>query len=377
MSNVRPDTLEILMRDGVLIPCFQPLVNMQTLTCCGAEILTRFHHPTDGILTPASFISPHTPEAQLSGLTQLLMSRVSQKLTTFCFPPHFMLTFNIVPDTLSRPWLLPACQMLLAKKVSVTLELTEQRPLTGDMMQLRRAISRLQDAGVRLAIDDFGTGYAGLSMLMNSGGDYIKIPREFIAASADNPRAEGVIGNILHLAATMNMTVIAEGVESRAQVEQLMAMGISLFQGACFSMPLCFSDFILYLRNSPQTVGPDTACRGSGRALSRSLLYHCARLHRLSPRETEVLVSTAQGEDVTLNAPSGESRSPKTFSAHKRNAYRKIGVKNDVGLIHYLYWLNENCRREGLLTARMRDIRPVPGAHPDRVPVPETGSSGG
>ncbi|HCR3451243.1 TPA: EAL domain-containing protein [Citrobacter werkmanii] len=347
MTRIHPDTLRMLIHNGNIIPYFQPIINVRTGTCCGAEVLTRLRHPPDGIITPDQFISHDTPETTLSMLTQALMAAVTRELETFCFPPRFMLTFNIVPDTLSASWLLPACQKLSAHNVSVTLELTEQRPLTGDLNRLKESLSRLQAAGVRLAIDDFGTGYAGLSMLLHSGGDYIKIPREFITASPDNPRAGCVTGNILHLADVMRMDVIAEGVESQQCAEQLFAMGIFLFQGALFSMPLPFGDFIIYMRDFSERYSGDGGGRGSGSALSPELLLYCARLHGLSPRETEMIISIVQGERFNLMKPSGEPRSAKTLSTQKRNAYRKIGVKNDVGLLHYLYWLNDCSRQEG------------------------------
>lgn len=345
MTRIQPCELELFIRDGDVIPYFQPIIDMRTGTCCGAEVLARLRHPGEGILTPAHFISHNTPAALLSALTQALMAEVERKLNLICLPARFMLTFNIVPETLSEPWLAQACQSLLDKKVSVILELTEQRPLTGDMARFGREISRLQEAGVRLAIDDFGTGHAGLSMLMHSGGDYLKIPREFVSASADNPRAGCVIGNILHLADMMRMRVIAEGVESRDQVEQLFSMGISLLQGAYFSMPLSFNDFIRYLRQFPEKHADDVGKGLSGSALSPALLLYCAKRHGLSPRETEVIISTVQGTRLEMISATA-SRSVKTLSAQKRNAYRKIGVKNDVGLIHYLYWLNEYYRSE-------------------------------
>lgn len=348
MARIQPGELELFIRDGAIIPYFQPIIDMQTGTCCGAEVLARLRHPGEGILTPAHFISHNTPAELLSALTQALMAKVEQRLNLICLPARFMLTFNIVPETLTEPWLAQDCQRLKEKKVSVILELTEQRPLTGDMARFSREIARLQEAGVSLAIDDFGTGHAGLSMLMHSGGDYLKIPREFVSASAYNPRAGCVIGNILHLADMMRMRVIAEGGESRDQVERLFSMGISLFQGAYFSMPLSFNNFIMYLHHFPEKHADKVGKVPPGSALSPASLLYCAKRHGLSPRETEMIISTVQGIRLEMLSAT-TSRSVKTLSAQKRNAYQKIGVKNDVGLIHYLYWLNERYRSEAFL----------------------------
>lgn len=352
MKRIHPDSLAVFIRAGNIVPYYQPIINMRTGKCCGAEVLARLRHPAEGLLPPARFIGHDTPEPLLSQLTRSLMAKAGRELAPFNLPPRFMLTFNIVPGTLSEPWLLDACQSLSERNISVVLELTEQRPLTGDLNRLRENISRLQAAGVRLAIDDFGTGYAGLSMLLHSGGDYIKIPREFVIAGQENPRAGCVTGNILHLAEVMRMDVIAEGVESQQCAEQLFAMGIYLFQGAFFSMPLPFGEFIIYMHDFSERCSGNSGERWSGCALSPELLLYCARLHGLSPRETEMIISIVQSDRINLMKLSGEPRSAKTLSSQKRNAYRKIGVKNDVGLIHYLYWLNECYRPDGCRSGR-------------------------
>ena len=346
MKRIHPDTLAVFIRAGSIVPYYQPIINMRTGKCCGAEVLARLRHPAEGLLSPACFIGHDTPEPLLSQLTRALMMKAGRELVPFNLPPRFILTFNVVPGTLSEPWLADACQALSKRNISVVLELTEQRPLTGDLNQLRENISRLQAEGVRLAIDDFGTEYAGLSMLLHSGGDYIKIPREFVTAGQGNPRAGCVTASIRHLAEIMRMDVIAEGVESQRCAEQLFAMGIFLVQGAFFSMPLPFGEFIIYMHDfSERCSESGEGCR-PGSALSPELLLYCAGLHGLSPRETEMVISIVQGDRFNLIKMSGEHRSAKTFSAQKRNAYRKIGVKNDVELIHYLYWLNE-CYRPG------------------------------
>lgn len=348
MTSIDPESLDAFIRGGDIMPYFQPVINMRTGRCCGAEVLARLRHPTEGVLLPSCFIRDDTTEKQLSQLTRVLMEAVCQALLPFSLPSRCMLTFNIVPGTLYEPWLLHYCRQLTGKNICVILELTEQRPLSGDMCRLREQVHRLREAGVNLAIDDFGTGHAGLSMVMHTGGDYIKIPREFVTATVENPRAGCVIGNILHLADTLHMDVIAEGVENKDRLERLVAMGIFLFQGAYFSMPLRFSDFVMYMRNYSQRTSDEVDTGSPCNALSGALLLYCARLHGLSPRETEMIISIVRGDRFNLMKLSGDPRSAKTLSAQKRNAYRKIGVKNDVGLIHYLYWLNEYCRPDGL-----------------------------
>ncbi|EDU2778934.1 EAL domain-containing protein [Salmonella enterica] len=333
-----PELLRKNVDAGLVVPYFQPVVDIRSGQCHGAEVLARVMHPVRGLLLPADFILPETGEDALTLLTRSLMQQAGP-----CLPAgqEFMLSFNITPAQLTAPWLPGACDALCRMTgpgLTVVLELTEQRPLTGVTEGLRARLARLRQAGIRLALDDFGTGFSGLSLLLQTGGDILKIPREFVAAMGKLPRADQIVDTILELANRLGMEVIAEGVEQRCQAERLVSRGVRLCQGAFYSMPLAPDAFADWLSGAHgEAISP--RMMPSGRTCSvRKAVMECARRHVLTLRETEVLVQLARGRPLFEQARQ-TNRSTKTCSVQKRSAYRKIGVGNDVEFMHYLYSL--------------------------------------
>ncbi|HCJ7760349.1 TPA: EAL domain-containing protein [Citrobacter freundii] len=324
---------------GFVVPYFQPVVDIRSGQCHGAEVLARVMHPVQGLLLPADFILPHTGEDDLALLTRTLMQQAGQSLPAIPDGQEFMLSFNITPARLTAPWLPGACTTLCQMTgpgLTVVLELTEQRRLTDATGDLHARLALLRRAGVRLALDDFGTGWSGLALLLQTGADILKIPREFVSEMAVNPRADRIIDSIIRLADSLGMEVIAEGVEQRFQAERLVSHGVCLFQGAYYSMPLSGEALTDYLTRSRRT---QSAHRGDQEALATSVrgaVTECAHRHALSLRETEVLILLARGQSLSELARE-TNRSTKTCSVQKRSAYRKMGIRSDVEFMHYLY----------------------------------------
>ncbi|ELP9051057.1 EAL domain-containing protein [Salmonella enterica] len=339
-KNKKPPTLvRQYIEAGFVVPYFQPVVDIRSGQCHGAEVLARVMHPGQGLLLPADFILPETGEDALTLLTRTLMQQAGPCLPGIPAGQEFMLSFNITPAQLTAPWLPGTCDALrrmTGPGLTVVLELTEQRPLAGVTEDLRARLALLRRAGVRLALDDFGTGWSGLDLLLQTNADILKIPREFVAAMGKLPRADQIVDTILELANRLGMEVIAEGVEQRCQAERLVSRGVRLCQGAFYSMPLApdaFADWLCGVHG--EAISP--RMMPSGRTCSvRKAVMECARRHALSQRETEVLVQLARGRPL-FDLARQTSRSHKTCSVQKRSAYRKIGVGNDVEFIHYLY----------------------------------------
>lgn len=335
---------------GWIVPYFQPLISTRNGTCCGAEVLARIRHPRRGMISPAFFIDHLTGQEELAQLTLALMASTQQWCRENSLPAAFMLTFNITPDIVFQPWLHSAClNMKINHDCVPVLELTEQRPLEGDEHAFRHATEILRQSGIRIALDDFGTGHAGLTLLRQAGGDYIKIPRTFISTGRKDRVNTLIIDNIIHLANSMNMQVIAEGVDSQGRLEQLAARGVEIMQGEYFSMPLDGKAFMAFMTQrlcAGKQNGINEQEHFIERMMSSDLLHYCAHLHRLSVRETQIAAVVARGFGLQKEAEM-KGRSLKTCSVQKRSAYRKIGVRNDVEFIHYLYQLRTD--REALL----------------------------
>lgn len=339
-----PDVRDAL-HNNWFIPFFQPVHDTVGNECVGAEVLARLSHPLLGVLPPSEFL-PHMRDQQdLAVLTRALMTESCHRFAGQALPAGFMLTFNVTTDMLEQSWLHASCEALIAAlggRVTVILEILEHASFEEFHQQLLSSVSLLRRKGVRLALDDFGTGYSGLALLHQVGGDYLKIPREFIAAMTREKTADCIIDNIVHLADILQLGIIAEGVECQSQISALSAKGVTLVQGFCYSPPIDGDEFITYLRQTGSAMtSEDATVNTITRHMTPELLHRCARLHRLSPRETEVITLIALGKKLALSSKNSV-RSVKTMSVQKLSAYKKIGVKNDVEFIHYLYCLADN-----------------------------------
>jgi EAL domain-containing protein (putative c-di-GMP-specific phosphodiesterase class I) len=150
---------------------------------------------------------------------------------------------NSLADTISR--------LLKQSKIEpewLEIEITESS-IMGDWEVSGATLSRLRALGVRLSLDDFGTGYSSLSYLNKLPVTKLKIDRSFVARMAPRTEGHGIIKTIIDLADSMNLEVVAEGVETAEQLAQLRDMKCSLIQGYFFSKPLDRPSIEAYLRS--------------------------------------------------------------------------------------------------------------------------------
>ena len=143
-------------------------------------------------------------------------------------------SINLLPEDISRDgyeqWLLDEIGAAGIDPARVTAEITESA-LLADRQVVAERLSRLRDAGVAIAIDDFGTGYASLSYLTSLPLDMIKIDRELIGDIVHGERDRTVVRALIRLARELDLKVVAEGVESTAQLALLAEWGCDLYQG--------------------------------------------------------------------------------------------------------------------------------------------------
>lgn len=233
---------------GEFIPYYQPILDLDTGRICGCEVLVRWRKADGQMIPPGSFIG----EAERSGfifpLTLSLMRQAAAELgPSYALRPSLKCGFNLcaahfqddkivddVEDIFSRS------QMKLSQ---VLLEVTERDALP-DMDTARSIIARLQAMKVRVALDDVGTGHGGMSYLLKLGVDVMKIDKLFIDALGAERQSTAIVDSLIDLAAHLNMEVVAEGVETFAQVEALRRRGVRQAQGYVFSPPLPGSSYV-------------------------------------------------------------------------------------------------------------------------------------
>ena len=221
---------------------YQPKVSAQSFDICGAEALVRWRHPVEGYISPSSFI----PVAEKAGLIEQLgrvvmrdvFATVKQWKSQGILPGR--VAINISPEQFGNRKLIDYLEKLLRTTgldpSSITFELTESAVMSDSKhtLQMLNAIKRL---GFWLSIDDFGTGYSSLAYLARFPIDELKIDRAFISGIGALPKQITVIENIINLGRSLDLTVVAEGVENQKQAALLSNLRCHAIQGFHFYRP--------------------------------------------------------------------------------------------------------------------------------------------
>ncbi|WP_431935235.1 putative bifunctional diguanylate cyclase/phosphodiesterase [Micromonospora sp. RP3T] len=221
---------------------FQPIVDLGSGQVTGAEALARWHHPTHGLIDPLRFLeaverSGLLPAFAEAILDQALIAAGSWHDAGFDLPVSVNVSPRSLLDARFPGAVLARLRAHDLPPDRLVLELTETLTLS-QLDVVDRVLSRLRDSGVRLALDDFGTGYSSLSLLSRIPVHELKIDRSFVTAMETAPEAAAVIRSTLDLGRSLDLTVVAEGVESEPQRRTLWELGCTAGQGHLFARPL-------------------------------------------------------------------------------------------------------------------------------------------
>lgn len=225
---------------------YQPVIDLKTGTPVGFEALLRWEHPTHGLLQPASFISLAEDSGLIVPIGGWVLNEALQQAQQWrhTLPGAKDLTIfvNVSVRQLQDPRFVDTVRDALRttgiRPAAVTLEITES--VLMDQNELPTAIVQgLHACGVGLAIDDFGTGYSSLSHLRWLSAHTLKIDKSFVSELGyKDPSSASIIELILGMARVLNLSVIAEGVETPAQLDELRRLGVRHAQGYLWCAPL-------------------------------------------------------------------------------------------------------------------------------------------
>ena len=222
---------------------YQPIVDAQQ-HILGVEALIRWFHPERGSVSPVIFI----PLAEQSGLIlpigEWVLKTVCLQLTEWSESPqqkNWMVSVNISARQLSQTHFVDMISTAFtqtgARADRLTLELTESM-LQNDIENTVKKMDALRVMGVHFSLDDFGTGYSSLSYLKRLPLDILKIDKSFIDDIFADPSDAAIVRAIITLSKSLDLDVIAEGVETREQMQWLLNNGCKLFQGYLFARPM-------------------------------------------------------------------------------------------------------------------------------------------
>jgi len=244
--------IDAAMRAGEFVPYYQPIVDSGEGRASGCEVLLRWQKPSGELVRPDVFIPFAEATGQIIPITARLMRRVAEDLDGICREyPGFAVSINLVAEHFATGDIVGEVRRAFAhgavKPQNLMFEITERRPL-DDLARARLVMSELQSMGCRIALDDAGTGHSGLAYIQNLGMDAIKIDRMFIDAIGRDAVKVPVVDALIDLGHELNMSVVAEGVETEEQFAYLRSRGIRVFQGFLFARPMPVQSFCRFVR---------------------------------------------------------------------------------------------------------------------------------
>jgi diguanylate cyclase (GGDEF)-like protein len=224
---------------------YQPIVSLITNKLVGFEALVRWQHPQRGFIPPNDFIALAEETGFIIPLGEWVLREACRQMHIWhqSFPTQtdLLISINLSGKQLRDPRLIEIIDRVLAETGLdgrfLKLELTESM-LIDDVEMTIETLEDICARNIRLSIDDFGTGYSSLSYLPRFPVDTLKIDRSFVSRMADKAENLEIVRAIISLAQSIEMDVIAEGIETVAQLEQLRTLGCGFGQGYLFSRPL-------------------------------------------------------------------------------------------------------------------------------------------
>jgi diguanylate cyclase (GGDEF)-like protein len=228
---------------------YQPIVALLTGQIAGFEALVRWRHPQRGLISPAEFIPVAEETGLIVPLGQWILETACRQLkqwqTQFPTDPLLMVSVNLSGQQFNQPDLVEFIESTLTttglEGRSLKLEITESVAMS-DVETAITMLERLKALELQLSIDDFGTGYSSLSYLHRFPVTTLKVDRSFVSRMDDNSDNAVIVQAIVGLAQNLGMNVIAEGVETAAQLTKLHALQCEYGQGYLFSKPVPVKD---------------------------------------------------------------------------------------------------------------------------------------
>jgi len=229
------------VEDDLLRLHYQPIVDLTTGGTCGVEALLRLEHPEHGLLEPARFIEVAEDSGLIVPIGAWVLDQACRQLGHWQAQGlDIEMSVNLSGRQVAHPDLRSHVDHALALSRAdprrLRLEMTETVLLDAAGSELAD-LESIKARGVRLGIDDFGTGYSSLSYLKRFPVDFVKIDRSFVDGLGLDPEDDAIVRAIIGLADTLSLEVVAEGVETERQTEELRRLGCRLAQGFRFGRP--------------------------------------------------------------------------------------------------------------------------------------------
>jgi diguanylate cyclase (GGDEF)-like protein len=263
--------LGVAIEEGGLSLHYQPVLRLEDERMEAVEALVRWKHGARGLLLPVEFIPLAEQTGLIDPLGDWVLEEACRQLTVWReaspegHAPKMMI--NVSPRQLARPDFVNRTRRSIAESglepSGLTFEITESALMEASPQTLH-LLEGLRELGARVAIDDFGTGYSSLSHLRRIPLDVLKLDRSFVDGMGRNPQDAAIVVAVVDLAHALGLAVVAEGVETEQQRDQLRLLGCDYAQGFLFGRPVLPEAFLgpattAATAGSPRMGSPDPA----------------------------------------------------------------------------------------------------------------------
>ncbi|MEM9332345.1 MAG: EAL domain-containing protein [Pseudomonadota bacterium] len=231
---------------------YQPQFDSKTLDVVGIEALVRWNHQTRGVLSPDSFLPQAEALNLLGAIDEVVLKKVIQDIEIWdSLGIRFnKIAVNISQQRLAEPDFLEKIERYKVGENSIAFELMESIFFDGDDQSIKEVISGIKELGCDVELDDFGTGHASIMSLSMIEPNCMKIDRDLVKPITESLVQRNLVGKIVEIAKSLNIRIVAEGVESLQHVEVLREMGCDTLQGYALARPMpsrelmdfCFSE---------------------------------------------------------------------------------------------------------------------------------------
>jgi sensor c-di-GMP phosphodiesterase-like protein len=237
--------------NGCIQAHYQPVMELVSGRCVGAEALARWERQDDASVSPNVFIPAAEQAGCIQDLTLAVLRAVVRDMQNILVEfPGMSINLNLAPDDLKSDRLgEELARSLEAARLpagSIKLEITERALVNSETA--RSLIHKFRSRGHQVAVDDFGTGYSNLSYLQSFELDVLKIDKSFVDAIGKQAATSQVIVHVIEMAKSLGLDTVAEGVETQEQADWLIEHGVLFAQGFLFSKPLPPGDFLEFFR---------------------------------------------------------------------------------------------------------------------------------
>ncbi len=244
MLQLENDLRRALQRREIEV-FYQPIANLTDGGIAGFEALARWRHPQRGLLPPISFVPAAESLGLIIGIDRVVAETACRQLRSWQVryrqTPPLTMSVNVSSTQFMQPDLVPQLDLILRSAgvwgQSVSLEVTES-VLMEDAQHAAAMLAQLRRLGMGISVDDFGTGYSSLAYLRRFEIDAVKIDRSFVARMLSDDDSLEIVRSVVSLARNLGKRTVAEGVETRSQLDHLRTLGVDQIQGMFVAAPL-------------------------------------------------------------------------------------------------------------------------------------------